>query len=55
MIFTILVGHNESAVSFAWVSKNSFVVGLASRQIKLYDISGEFSFFIMFYVHLVGF
>nr|CDS16421.1 WD repeat containing protein mio [Echinococcus granulosus] len=31
--------QNESVVSFAWVSKNSFVVGLASRHIKLYDIS----------------
>ncbi|KAM7541532.1 hypothetical protein Aperf_G00000038674 [Anoplocephala perfoliata] len=30
---------NENVISFAWVSKNSFVVGLATRQIKLYDIS----------------
>ncbi|KAM3187829.1 hypothetical protein ACTXT7_001526 [Hymenolepis weldensis] len=30
---------NENVVSFAWVSKNSFVVGLATRHIKLYDIS----------------
>ncbi|KAL5112306.1 GATOR complex protein MIOS [Taenia crassiceps] len=31
--------QNESVISFAWVSKNSFVVGLASRHLKLYDIS----------------
>ncbi|KAL5967447.1 GATOR complex protein MIOS [Taenia solium] len=31
--------QNENVISFAWVSKNSFVVGLASRHIKLYDIS----------------
>nr|CDS34128.1 WD repeat containing protein mio [Hymenolepis microstoma] len=30
---------NENVISFAWVSINSFVVGLATRHIKLYDIS----------------
>ncbi|VDO03329.1 unnamed protein product [Rodentolepis nana] len=30
---------NENVISFAWVLKNSFVVGLATKHIKLYDIS----------------
>lgn len=38
----LFLGLNENVVSFAWVSKNSFVVGLATRHIKLYDISGNF-------------